>query len=88
MLLNPNHRDDHLLEPQCGDVGGVVSCGGGGICEGGGAGGKAVLLAMGLKLGDRVLVNGVKTGVLRSDFTPPKSWSHSYSAVLLRFITL
>lgn len=30
-----------------------------------GSSGKAVLKAMGLKLGDRVLVSGVKTGVLR-----------------------
>nr|XP_053640475.1 CAP-Gly domain-containing linker protein 4-like [Cherax quadricarinatus] len=30
-----------------------------------GASGKAVLKAMGLKLGDRVLINGIKTGTLR-----------------------
>lgn len=32
-----------------------------------GSSGRAVLKAMGLKLGDRVLVSGVKTGTLRSD---------------------
>ena len=64
VLLNPNHHEHHL-RGALSSGSGAVPCPRSGGCGDGPGGGKAVLLAMGLQVGDRVLVNGVKTGILR-----------------------